>query len=438
MSAGRTAAMAASTSVARAACSRSSSLLCSYRAHRVSAPSPVPASLFSTSSARSSPSSFTLAPVPNRSIIEIAGRDTLKLLQGLITTSSAHLANPPRSVREESALAPVHHDALYAGFLYPNGRLLADTLLYAVPSASSPTPSDTVLIEVDTRTADSLLAFLKKFKLRSKVTLRTTSQDEWKVWQVWSGTPNALTPLPEGGVSRNPSSEIVQALEALVGRQAHVRRDPRSAYLGYRAVLPGGTDAASILGGTADADAYLIHRILQGIPEGHDDIIDGSSLPLEANMDRNAGVDFKKGCYVGQELTARTHHTGVVRKRVVPVSLYAPDQRPPSDLALDASFATLPATANLDVRSSSSPTSPTRRARSAGKLLGSSIHNLALGLLRLDQVERVSLEAERDDGSRMTAVGLGEDGAESEVGVRPFLPVSWDPRVVESVRLASP
>ncbi|KAE8230860.1 hypothetical protein CF326_g4135 [Tilletia indica] len=398
----------------------------------------VRAAAYSTSS---SSSSFTLAPVPNRAIIEIAGRDTLKLLQGLITTNSAHLKLPSQSAgQEENSSAPVFSDALYAGFLHPNGRLLADTLLYAVPNASSSSslPSDTVLIEVDSRAADSLLAFLKKFKLRSKVTLRTTSSDEWKVSQLWSGTANALTRMPEDGAGQSPSAEIVQALEALVGEgSAQVRRDPRSAHLGYRTVLPGNTDAASILGRAADSDAYLVHRILQGIPEGTDDIFDGSSLPLEVNMDLNAGVDFHKGCYVGQELTARTHHTGVVRKRVVPVSLYAPDQRSPSDLVVDKSFATLPATANLDVRSTSSSTSPTRRARSAGKLLGSSIHNIGLALLRLDQVERVSLEAEQEDGSRMRAVSVSQDGTEKEVGVRPFIPVAWDPQVVESVRLAS-
>ncbi|KAK0540785.1 ccr4 associated factor [Tilletia horrida] len=413
---------------------------------------------FSTSqpSASSSPA-YVSAPVPSRSIIEISGRDTLKLLQGLVTNNVAHLGSPPQQGGEQGALAPVHHSALYAGFLHPNGRLLADTLLYALPSAAASTPSDSVLIEVDSRAADSLLSFLKKFKLRSKVTLRAAASDEWKVWQLWTPGGTALTAPTES--SPAPSSEILQALAAVAARQAQVRRDPRSAHLGFRALIPGSSAIesernlrpavqrqcslfmllrpAGQLPNAGDTATYLAHRILQGIPEGHDDIIDASSLPLEANMDLNAGVDFTKGCYVGQELTARTHHTGVVRKRVVPVSFYPADQLPPSSLALDSSFQTLSNAANLDVRSSSSASSATRRARSAGKLLGSTVHNLGLGLLRLDQVERAQLEAGEEGGARMRTAVKGADGQEREIGIRPFIPASWDPQVVESVRLST-
>ncbi|KAK0538858.1 ccr4 associated factor [Tilletia horrida] len=391
---------------------------------------------FSTSQPSASPSpAYVSAPVPSRSIIEISGRDTLKLLQGLVTNNVAHLGSPPQQGGEQGALAPVHHSALYAGFLHPNGRLLADTLLYALPSAAASTPSDSVLIEVDSRAADSLLSFLKKFKLRSKVTLRAAASDEWKVWQLWTPGGTALTAPTES--SPAPSSEILQALAAVAARQAQVRRDPRSAHLGFRALIPGSSAIESQLSNAGDTATYLAHRILQGIPEGHDDIIDASSLPLEANMDLNAGVDFTKGCYVGQELTARTHHTGVVRKRVVPVSFYPADQLPPSSLALDSSFQTLSNAANLDVRSSSSASSATRRARSAGKLLGSTVHNLGLGLLRLDQVERAQLEAGEEGGARMRTAVKGADGQEREIGIRPFIPASWDPQVVESVRLST-
>ena len=67
---------------------------------------------------------------------------------------------------------------------------------------------------------------------------------------------------------------------------------------------------------------YHLRRTLLGIPEGADDIQLGVSLPLESNLDYMSGVDFRKGCYLGQELTIRTYHKGVTRKRIVPVQFY--------------------------------------------------------------------------------------------------------------------
>ena len=91
---------------------------------------------------------------------------------------------------------------------------------------------------------------------------------------------------------------------------------------------------------------YTLHRVLLGIPEGPFDLVPGASIPLESNMDYMGAskqmpvqmkpryshavfhsVDFKKGCYVGQELTARTHHTGVTRKRILPVRLFHKDDQ---------------------------------------------------------------------------------------------------------------
>jgi folate-binding protein YgfZ len=71
-----------------------------------------------------------------------------------------------------------------------------------------------------------------------------------------------------------------------------------------------------------DANEYAIRRYLAGVPEGIDDLFVGKSLPLESNMDHMQAIDFRKGCYLGQELTIRTFHTGVTRKRILPVQLF--------------------------------------------------------------------------------------------------------------------
>ncbi|KAL9938442.1 hypothetical protein V8E36_003065 [Tilletia maclaganii] len=413
-----------------ALCSR-----CGSRAKQAGASASSGRGAFSTSS---STSNFNAAPVPQRSFIELEGRDTRKLLQGLMTNNVAALKIASRQPERQEARGLSLFNALHAGFLHPNGRLLADTLLYAVPNTSPSSPegsdSDKVLIEVDSRVTEALLAYLRKFKLRSKVSLRVAAPDEWSVWQLWNADAGTALTRPAVDTVFAPASEVVQALETLAASGAHVRVDPRAPFLGCRVVVPGNVSVESQLNITPSESAYLVHRLLQGIPEGQDDILNGSSLPLEVNMDLNAGIDFKKGCYVGQELTARTHHTGVVRKRIVPLVYYPLDQSPPNKLTLDTSFPTLSHTWNIEVRAGDSLAG--RRPRASGKLCGSTFHNLGLGLLRLASVETACHLPEGESDFRMRAIiGDGQGGPETEVGVRPFIPAAWDPRVVESTRV---
>src|SRR6185312_13576182 len=98
--------------------------------------------------------------------------------------------------------------------------------------------------------------------------------------------------------------------------------DPRLPALGMRAVLPPGTapEAAADLGATlTGVEAYEAHRIALGVPRGGADFTYGDAFPHEADMDQLAGVDFDKGCYVGQEVVSRVQHRASARTRVVPV-----------------------------------------------------------------------------------------------------------------------
>jgi folate-binding protein YgfZ len=104
-------------------------------------------------------------------------------------------------------------------------------------------------------------------------------------------------------------------------------RDPRLPSLGTRVMLPPhlAAEAAADLGASlADADAYDAHRIALGVPRGGADFMYGDAFPHEADMDQLAGVDFDKGCYVGQEVVSRVQHRASARSRVVPVTYDGP------------------------------------------------------------------------------------------------------------------
>src|SRR5206468_343682 len=111
-------------------------------------------------------------------------------------------------------------------------------------------------------------------------------------------------------------------------------RDPRLAELGLRCILPPGlaADAASEIGAQlADASAYEAHRIALGVPRGGLDFIYGDAFPHETDMDQLGGIDFDKGCFVGQEVVSRIEHRGTARTRVVPVAFdgFAPEAGTP-------------------------------------------------------------------------------------------------------------
>jgi folate-binding protein YgfZ len=99
--------------------------------------------------------------------------------------------------------------------------------------------------------------------------------------------------------------------------------DPRLAALGWRVMLPPqlAEEAADDLGATlTEPAAYDAHRIALGVPRGGEDFIYGDTFPHEADMDQLAGVDFDKGCYVGQEVVSRVEHRASARSRIVPIT----------------------------------------------------------------------------------------------------------------------
>ncbi|CAE6504981.1 unnamed protein product [Rhizoctonia solani] len=170
-----------------------------------------------------------------------------------------------------------------------------------------------------------------------------------------------------------------------------------------------------------DETQFTLHRILHGVPEGRDDIVPQHAFPMDSNMDLMGGLDFRKGCYVGQELTVRTYHTGVVRKRIMPV-LLAPAPSPKtiqSPLEPNPSIPTLPVQTSIQAErlAGSSPTNSTR-PRGTGTLL-SNAHGVGLALLRLEHVEGVG----RGE-LVMSFAQMGDKGSESWI-VLPKRPAWW-------------
>jgi folate-binding protein YgfZ len=156
------------------------------------------------------------------------------------------------------------------------------------------------LIDCPRALAQALADKLGFYKLRAKVEVQNLS-DNLGVLAVWDGEP-AIKP------------DLAFA-------------DPRHTALGFRILLPQelAQKAADLIGAEMlDSSAYEAHRIASGVPRGGLDFIYGDAFPHETNMDRLHGVDFDKGCYVGQEVVSRTQHRGTARTRTVRIVLDGP------------------------------------------------------------------------------------------------------------------
>ncbi len=220
---------------------------------------------------------FTL--LPHRSVIAVGGDDRVEFLQGLISNDTTKAA-PGRAV--------------WAALLTPQGRFLND--MFVVDGGDG-----TLLLETERERAAALAKKLNLYKLRSKVTVedRSAAMD---VAVVFGAGAEKTLPID--------------------GTIAFV--DPRLADLGVRVLAPTGKAAALLQArGLAEAslDDYDTLRISLGVPDGSRDLPVEKALLLESGFDELNGVDWKKGCYMGQELTARTKYRGLVRKRLFPVRI---------------------------------------------------------------------------------------------------------------------
>ncbi|NXI49488.1 CAF17 transferase, partial [Chloroceryle aenea] len=166
-----------------------------------------------------------------------------------------------------------------------------------------------ILLECDSGVLDALQNHLKLYKIRRKVNI--TPCLDLSLWAV----------VPGERAGDLAGSLAPRADQALV-----LTPDPRTEVMGWRLITKKGANLSEIIPGShiGNIQDYHRHRYRQGIPEGVRDLPPGVALPLESNLAYMNGVSFTKGCYIGQELTARTHHMGVIRKRLLPVHLSTP------------------------------------------------------------------------------------------------------------------
>ncbi|MGD0639620.1 MAG: folate-binding protein [Roseiarcus sp.] len=263
----------------------------------------------------------------DRGVVRVSGEDAAGFLQGLLTNDVARLG--PQEAR-------------YAALLSPQGKILFDLLVVRAPVAA-----DEFLLDCPAALAADLAKRLALYKLRAKIAIADESGDHGVI-AYWQGEPENAP----GGV---------------------FYADPRAGALGHRAILP---RAKAVAIGEANVGEYEALRISLGVPKGGVDFAYGDAFPHDADMDLFHGVDFQKGCYVGQEVVSRMKHRGGARKRVVRVRLIGAAPKP-----------------GAAVTDGELPVG----------VIGSSSGRHALALLRLDRVE--------------DAKGAGRTLSAGEVGV---------------------
>jgi tRNA-modifying protein YgfZ len=211
----------------------------------------------------------------DRGVLSVSGEDATPFLQGLLTNDVERL---------EAG------QARYAALLTPQGKILFDFIVYRASTDNGAT----YLIDCVRGAAGDLAKRLGFYRLRAKVTIADLSA-EYAVVAFWGDEP--------------PKSA------------GFVFADPRDSRLGWRAILARDEAAVAATASTAD---YEAHRIEVGVPRGGADFQYGDAFPHDVNMDILNGVDFEKGCYVGQEVVSRMRHRGGVRKRIVKVLIQGP------------------------------------------------------------------------------------------------------------------
>jgi folate-binding protein YgfZ len=222
--------------------------------------------------------------LPDRGVVKVAGEGARDFLNGLVTT-------------DMKALRPGL--GRFGALLTPQGKIIVDFLITEAPSGHG----GGFLIDCPRALAQALADKLNMYKLRAKVGIENLS-DSLGVLAAWDGQPAVMPDLAFA--------------------------DPRSATLGFRILVPEelAPKVAVLIGAEpVDGAAYDAHRIAAGVPRGGLDFIYGDAFPHETNMDRLHGVDFDKGCYVGQEVVSRMQHRGTARTRTVRVLLdgFAPE-----------------------------------------------------------------------------------------------------------------
>jgi tRNA-modifying protein YgfZ len=216
------------------------------------------------------------ALLPDRGVVKVVGDGARDFLHGLVSADILQLA--PGTAR-------------FCALLTPQGKIIADFIVAEAPAKDG----GGFFLDIPRALGATLIGKLNLYKLRAKVLVEDLSE-ALGVLAIWDGS----------GVIKQDLSYA----------------DPRLPVLGMRVMLPphlAGTTAAGAGATLVDASQYEAHRIALGVPQGGLDFTYGDAFPHESDMDQLSGVDFAKGCYVGQEVVSRMEHRGTARTRAVPI-----------------------------------------------------------------------------------------------------------------------
>jgi len=332
------------------------------------------------------------AKLSTRRLIHLQGQDAPKFLQGIISNN----------VRPDSRAG------FYAAFLTAQGKVLNDVFIYPTTGSSwANSDEHGYLVEVDSEQAKTLFAHIRRHKLRAKLAIRLLDEGELDVWSAWKAEDKWTA----------HSSAFDENVLGLV--------DTRASAMGQRLLLSTPSDhsspleAHSSLEGLEEAplSAYTIRRYLKGVPEGQAEIPRDNSFPMNTDIDVMNGIDFKKGCYIGQELTIRTHHTGVVRRRILPVTLYDPDESEPDRLEYRPDTVLDQPAYDTEIKVQG------KRGRPGKWIAG--VGNVGLAMCRLEMMTDLAVTAEPSTFSpddRFVVQSHSGDDQGKELGVKAFVP----------------
>jgi folate-binding protein YgfZ len=220
-----------------------------------------------------------LTELPDRAVLAVSGPDWRSFLQGLLTQDVETLADG---------------EARFGALLTPQGRLLFDLFIVGTP--------DGALLDVARDRREALAQRLAMYRLRAQVAIAPA---EDRVFVLWGGADG-------------PAHEDVRWMP-----------DPRLPGLGFRAY---GAEPPAAPGALpATPDDYDAHRLALGAPDPARDF-DDKTYPIEADFDLLNGIDFKKGCYVGQETTSRMKRRGGIKSRTVRIVFEGPPPAPGTPL----------------------------------------------------------------------------------------------------------
>ncbi|MBF0584986.1 MAG: folate-binding protein YgfZ [Magnetococcales bacterium] len=232
--------------------------------------------------------------------LALTGQDRIELLGGLTTNQMRHLT-PDRT--------------LYAALLTPQGRFLWDFTVHHHDGGEE----QTVLLTEPDRLPE-LLQQISFYKLRAKVRIRDARAEFALLGLVGPRADRVVSQLfPQLAVDAAPPGATFRPEPELA-----LWRDPRHGSFGWRLLIPSAQwltmrERLSVQLPPAGWSAWEAYRLHHALPRGGSEFIPNETLPLEAGLLEMNGVDFGKGCYVGQETTARTHHRGTLKKRLFQV-----------------------------------------------------------------------------------------------------------------------